>query len=162
MRRKVFIGTCGAALAGTLSGKARADEDKNFRVLCQLASVVVPDKDPEVWEKSSAREELKRAWQVSKAEEREELSVSLTLLDKEAGKLEGDRDFASLKPSARAALLRGLIDKSPQFAKDFASMRSMIVRAFYSSPVGYQRTGYIPSDQFTGYRRFFIPDEGRD
>ena len=161
MRRKVFIGTCGAAFAGTLSPKAGADEDKDFRVLCQLASVVVPDKDPEVWEKSPAREELKRAWQVSEAEEREKLSVSLALLDKEAGKLEGVRDFASLKPSARAELLRGLIDKSPRFARDFASLRSMIVRAFYSSKVGYQRAGYIPTDQFTGYRQFFIPGEGR-
>ena len=162
MRRRIFIGTCGIFLVGGLNGQIRREVDESFRLLCALASVVVPDKDPMAWQKGPARDKLLEAWRSTGEKERERISSFLDFLNNEARKAAGGVNFGSLEIHTRTSLLRDILDKSPDLAGDFPRMRSLIVFSFYGSSVGYLRTGYIPTTQFKGYREFFQKPEGRE
>jgi hypothetical protein len=162
MRRRIFFGTCGVYLAGSLNGQTRGEVDESFRLLCALASVVVPDKDPMAWEKGPARDKLLEAWRGTGEKERKRISSFLDFLNNEARKAAGGIDFGSLDIHARTSLLGAILDKSPDLAGDFSRIRHLIVLSFYSSSIGYLRTGYIPTTQFKGYREFFQKPEGRE
>ena len=154
MKRRLFIETCGVALVtGGMAEAVKAQEDRDLELLLLLAAVVVPDKDNTAWSKGACREELTRAWRQLEASEKQRLSSSLHILNAGAQKL-GARDFRSLTLDQKTALLRTTLNEFQVFAEDFQRLRSMITRAFYSSPLGLKRTGYIRTTQFRGYPEF--------
>ena len=151
MRRRLFIiESCGATLTAALAVELRAQQEESPRLLLALAEAVVPDKDPSVWRSSPAAAELRRAWQALEGPERTGLAPALGELEAEAVRT-SEKKFSALNPEARTALVRGLLENSASFQAAFPKFRGMIVRAFYSSPSGFERTGYSTTTQFTGY-----------
>ena len=151
MRRRVFISACGVALIGSLPGNsAKADMD-DLQILLALAEVVVPDKDPATWQNSAAADELASRWRSLEDSRRNELKTALRMLGSEAGKFGEGKEFVSLDKKQRTALVRGLLDRSEDFASNFWQLRPLIVSSFYSSKLGFERTGYRSTTQFVGY-----------
>ena len=151
MRRRVFISACGVALIGSLQGKSsRADMDE-LQILLALAEVVVPDKDPATWQSSTAADELVSRWRSLEDSRRNELKTALQMLESEAGNSFDGKKFISLNKKQRIALVRRLLDRSEDFASNFSTLRPLIVRSFYSSKLGFERTGYRSTTQFIGY-----------
>ena len=150
MRRRLFIESCGAALTAVLAVELRAQQEESFQLMLALAEAVVPDKDPSVWRSSPAAVELRRSWQALEGPERTGLAAALGELEAEAVR-RSEKKFGGLNPEARAGLVRGLLESSAAFQTAFPRFRGMIVRAFYSSPPGFERTGYSTTTQFAGY-----------
>ena len=76
------------------------------------------------------------------------------MLESEAGKSGGGNTFISLDRKQRTALVRRLLDRSKGFTSSFSQLRPLIVRSFYSSRTGFERTGYRRTTQFIGYPEY--------
>lgn len=157
MRRRLFLTACGVALAG--SGlSARPDEpERELPLLAALAATVVPDPDPAAWERLAPRERLEAWWRALEPGRRTELAAALRRLDQEAG-----GRFAALAIERRAGIVRGLLERSNEFAQAFGELKGGIVVAFYGSPLGRARTGFIPTDQFRGYPEMLELARGKE
>jgi hypothetical protein len=151
MRRRVFLSACTVALIGSLPGKPAAADRDDLKILLAVAEVIVPDKDPATWQSGSAVDELVSRWQVLEDSRRNGLLNALEMLESESGKSGGGGKFASLDKESRTALVRRLLEKSEDFASNFSILRPLIVRSFYSSKLGFERTGYRSTTQFIGY-----------
>ncbi|OGG05316.1 MAG: hypothetical protein A3F83_17195 [Candidatus Glassbacteria bacterium RIFCSPLOWO2_12_FULL_58_11] len=150
MRRRLFIESCGATLTAALTVELRAQLEEGLPLLLTLAEVVVPDKDLSVWRGGPAATELQRAWLALESRERLELSAALGELEAEAVRA-SEMKFGALSLEARKALVRGLLARSVSFQAAFPRFRGIIVRSFYSCPVGFERTGFSTTTQFRGY-----------
>ena len=153
MRRRVFFSACTVALIGSLPGKPAAAEVDGLKILLAVAEVIVPDKNPATWQSGPAVDELVRRWRLLEDSRRSELLSALEMLESESGK-SGGGEFASLDKRPRTALVRRLLEKSEDFASSFSTLRPLIVRSFYSSRLGFERTGYRSTTQFIGYPEY--------
>ncbi|MBN2289333.1 MAG: hypothetical protein JXQ83_08370 [Candidatus Glassbacteria bacterium] len=152
MRRRSFIGTaCGAAASAALPAGSFAAADRGLELLLELARVVVPDEASGAWTNGAPRRALEDAWRALDQDTRRSRSAALLELDSLAAPEGPAKDFASLPLAERPALVRGLLDTPGGFRESFQSLRSMILYAYYDSPVGMRRAGYYPTTQFEGY-----------
>ena len=149
MRRRVFLSACGVALIGSWPQSTAAAGEAGSQALLALAEVVVPDKDPAAWRSGPAAVELCSRWRGLEDSRRRGIETALKMLDSEAGS-----SFISLDTKQRTALVRRLIDRSADFASNFSQLRPLIVRSFYSSRTGFERTGYSRTTQFIGYPEY--------
>ena len=154
MRRRVFLSACGVALIGSWPQSSAAAGEESFQILLALAGVVVPDKDPAAWRSGPAADELCSRWQQLEASRRKGIETALKMLESEAGKSGGGNTFISLDRKQRTALVRRLLDRSKGFTSSFSQLRPLIVRSFYSSRTGFERTGYRRTTQFIGYPEY--------
>jgi hypothetical protein len=151
MRRRVFLSACAVALIGSLPEKPVAADRDDLQILLAVAEVVVPDKDPATWQSGPAVDELVSSWRLFEESRRNELITALEMLENESGKSGGGGKFASLDKEPRTALVRRLLEESEDFASNFSTLRPLIVRSFYNSKLGFERTGYRSTTQFIGY-----------
>ena len=151
MRRRIFLSACGVALIGSLPGKSAVAQEDDLQILLALAEVVVPDKNPATWQSSAAADELLSRWRLLEDSRRNELRTALRMLESEAGKSFKGKKVLSLNKKQRTALVSRLLDQSKDFASNFSQLRPLIVRFFYSSKLGFERTGYSRTTQFIGY-----------
>lgn len=154
MRRRVFISACGAALIGSLPVRSAKTGMEELQILLCLAGVVVPDKNPATWQSSTAADELVSRWENLEDSRRRELKTSLQMLESEAGNSFDGKSFISLDKKQKTALVRRLLDRSKDFVSNFSTLRPLIVRSFYSSKLGFERTGYRSTTQFIGYPEY--------
>ncbi|MCE5272854.1 gluconate 2-dehydrogenase subunit 3 family protein [bacterium] len=149
MQRRKFIGSCTAAAvlaAGSAGAQNSATAAGDIARLKALAAVIVPDPDPVLWSTGAPAMALERTWDAMGSESRAPVSAFLDRLDRAAG-----GSFAALDPERRSAVLRETLGPPSAWSDQFRSLRSMALRAFYDSPAGLARCGYIPSTQFAGY-----------
>jgi len=154
MRRRVFLSACAVALIGAWPKSSAAAGEESFQILLALAGVVVPDKDPAAWRSGPAADELFSRWRNLEDSRRRGIETALKMLDSEAGKSGDGNTFISLHRKQRAALVSRLLDRSKGFASSFSRLRPLIVRSFYSSRTGFERTGYRRTTQFIGYPEY--------
>jgi len=154
MRRRVFLSACAVALTGSLPGKSAADGVDDLQLLLAVAGVVVPDKDPATWRSGPVVDELLSRWELLEDSRRNELMNTLRLLESESGRSGEGGKFVSLDKERRTALVRRLLKESEEFSSNFSALRSLIVRSFYSSKPGFERTGYRSTTQFIGYPEY--------
>ncbi len=148
MQRRKFLGSCAAAavLAAGTTGAQTVPADGDIARLKALAAVIVPDPDRSLWSTGAPALSLTRAWESLGSENRAGLNSFLDSLDREAG-----GSFAALELEKRTAVLRKRLGPPSVWPDPFRVARSMSLRAFYDSPEGMARCGYIPSTQFAGY-----------
>ena len=151
MRRRVFLSACAVAMIGSLPGESAAGKVDDLQILLAVAEVVVPDRDPATWQSGPAVDGLVSRWRLLEDSRRNELINALEMLESESGRSGGGGKFASLDKEPRVALVRRLLEKSEDFASNFSILRPLIVRSFYSSKLGFERTGYRNTTQFIGY-----------
>ncbi len=151
MRRRDFISTaCGAAAAAVPGGSLAAD-DYGLTLLLELARVVVPDETSGAWSNHAPRQALEDKWRSLDSNTRKGYTEVLKNLDRAAARSDGVKDFASLSPGKRPEIVRRLLEDSKEFKDNFWRMRSMMLYAYYDSPIGMKRAGYYPTTQFEGY-----------
>lgn len=152
MKRREFIGKCaaGVAAAGVAghAGEAVGSAGGPERIIC-LAAVIVPDRDRSAWTTGEPARTLADLWYEMPESRRGELRSFLDSLDREAG-----GSFLSLAPERRSLVLKMALDRQDAWPSGFAQARSLAVRAFYGSGIGFERTGYAPTTQFRGYPQF--------
>jgi len=121
-----------------------------------LASVIAPDSDLSLWLDGEPARRLRQAWENLPMQDRNALSVLLDNLDRAAG-----GSFGALGQENRISTLRRFLGKPADWPAAFRTARTLAVRAFYDSPAGYVRTGYIPVTQFEGYPQLRAYPPGR-
>ncbi len=147
MLRRCFIGSCAAGiLAGGVSRAEDGGKAEDSSRFLALAAVVAPDSESSLWVDGEPARRLRNAWTGLPAEERDSLTVLLNDLDRAAG-----GSFGALDIKERARALERFLGKPSGWPGSFRTARTLIVRAFYDSPAGFARTGYIPATQFRGY-----------
>jgi hypothetical protein len=157
MLRRYFIGSCAAGiLAGGVSRAKGDGQADDLSRLLTLASVVAPDDDSSLWVDGEPARRLRQAWPDLSAEERGRLTGLLDSLDSAAG-----GSFGVLGAPERIRALDAFLGKPPAWPASFRTARTLIVRAFYDSPSGFTRTGYIPATQFAGYPQLRSYPAGR-
>jgi len=153
MRRRNFIGTaCTAAAVSSVLApvKSLAAADEGLALLLQLARVVIPDEASGAWTNGAARRALENSWRSLDSDTRKGCTAVLKKLD-EASPSSSGRDFASVPLEDRPALVSRLLEDSQEFNRNFQRIRSLMLYAYYDSPIGMRRTGYYPTTQFEGY-----------
>jgi hypothetical protein len=153
MRRRDFIGSaCGAAAAtAALSGVSFAADDHALELLLELARVVLPDESSGAWTNGRPRRALEDNWRSLDTDTRKGYASILSTLDRKSVSSGGLKDFFSVPMEDRPAVVRNLLGESAEFREAFQRMRSMMLYAYYDSPVGMRRAGYYPTTQFEGY-----------
>ena len=152
MRRRDFISTaCGAAASSAaFPAGSFAAYDDGLALLLQLARVAIPDEASGAWTNGAARKALEDKWRSLDSDTRKGYTAVLKKLDR-AALSGGGKDFASVPLKERPEIVRRLMEESKEFDRNFWQMRSMMLYAYYDSPVGMRRTGYYPTTQFVGY-----------
>ena len=148
MRRRDFVGAaCTAAASAALSGRAAAAIDNGLGLLLELARVVIPDEASGAWTNGAARKALEDKWRSLNEAVRRDYTSVLKELDRSAA----SGDFASVPLKDRPAIVQRLLKGNAEFDENFWRLRSLMLYAYYDSPIGMRRTGYYPTTQFEGY-----------
>lgn len=150
--RRTFIG--GGFWAALSFGRGiRASQASGNDTLLSLAGTIVPDSDSEVWRSgpvaSSFLARLNAVAPAAKAQVKKLTAELDTLAHRHK-----DMPFADLALGERTKLVKEHLSPQSEFGAPLYTVRSAAVSAFYSSEIGYLRTGYRETTQFVGYPEY--------
>lgn len=149
MQRREFIG---GILWSSLCARLGFAEGLD-KTLLALAHAIVPDRDPAVWVSSPVAEDLAGEMEKLGSPERSQIATTLKSLNGTAVRQEG-KDFHELPLQLRTTLVKREIERSEEVRQGFTFIRAAALRCFYSSDLGFQRTGYRETSQFEGYPEY--------
>ena len=146
MQRREFIGSVLWTTLFARIGFAQGLE----KTLLALARVVIPDRDPAVWNSGEVALAMTQVIESLSGSRKDQVAATLTFLN-DASKSQMEEDFCRLSLQDRTRLVKEAVESSEEVNKGFETVRAAALRCFYSSSVGRQRTGYRQTNQFEGY-----------
>jgi hypothetical protein len=120
------------------------------KTLLALAQVVIPDRDPKVWSSGNVAVALVDEFENLNRIQKDLIARTLKALN-DAARSQESKDFHELSLHLRTTLVKQQIEFSEEVRQGFRTVRSAALNCFYGSSIGYQRTGYLETNQFEGY-----------